>query len=300
MNELLGTLGSGQLLFAALATGATYALVALGLNLVYGTMRLLNVAHGDLVMLGGYAAYWAFTLAGVPPLASLAGVLVAAGALGFVGYRGLFRRLLADTRAVAQLESNSLLVFFGLSIVAQNLMALGASATARGYEYLPEVIRIGDLAMTTNRLVAMAIAIALSLAAVAFLRWHAYGLAMRALIEHREAAAVVGVDIERVQTLAFAVGFGTAAVAGALVSMTEQVSPFMGFPFTIAAFVVVILGGLGNVAGGVIAAFVLGAIEVYGVAFTSASYRSILLYGLFVAILLVRPQGLLGRRAIVR
>ena len=297
---MLDTLSSGQLLFAALATGATYALVALGLNLVYGTMRLLNVAHGDVAMLGAYATYWIFTLVGIGPVGSIILTALAAALLGVFAYDGLFKGVVARTPNVARLESSSLLVFFGISIVVQNVMALGFTATARGYEYMNELLRFGGVAMTASRLLAFAIAAALLVGLLAFLRLHPFGLAMRALIEHREAAAIVGVDVDRVQRTSFALGFATSAIAGALISMTEQISPFMGFPFTIAAFVVVILGGLGNVFGGMIAALIFGLIETYGVALTSASYRSILLYGVFVAILLVRPQGLLGRKAAVR
>ena len=299
-ERVLDTLLSGQLLFAAVAISATYALVALGLNLVYGTMRLLNVAHGDLVMLGGYGAFWAFSSAGISPLLTLIAVAAAAAALGMLVYRGLFRGLLASRRAIARLESNSLLLFFGLSIIIQNSVSLALSATPRGYEYLSNVVRFGNVALTGNRLAALAIAVALLAAISLFLRMHLFGLAMRALIEHREAAAVVGVDIDRVQLASFGLGFGTAAVAGALVSMTEQVSPFMGFPFTIAAFVVIIMGGLGRIGGGIAAALVLGVIETYGVAMTSTSWRSILLYGVFVLVLMFRPQGLFGRRAVVR
>lgn len=297
---MLETLGSGQLAFAALATGATYALVALGLNLVYGTMRLLNVAHGDVAMLGGYAAFWGLTLAGLPPLASLPLVALGGAALGLAAYRGLFKRMVAESRNVAQLEASSLLVFFGLSIVVQNLASLAFSATPRGYEYLSEVIRYGGVSLTEGRLVVLLVALVLCVATMLVLRYSVFGLAMRALIEHREAAAVVGVDVERTQAASFALGFATAAVAGTLLSMTEQISPFSGFPFTVAAFVVIILGGLGNIAGGMLAALVLGLIETYGVALTSASWRSILLYGIFVLVLLVRPEGLLGRRMVGR
>ena len=297
---MIETLASGQLLFAALAAGATYALVALGLNLVYGTMRLLNVAHGDLVMLGGYAAYWCFTLAGVSPLVSLAGIALAAAALGSAAYYGLFRRMLGASATAARLESNSLLLFFGVSIIVQNAAALAFTATPRGYQYLAEVHHFGNIALTGNRLAALLVAAALLAAILAFLRLHIFGLALRGLIEHREGAAVVGVDIDRVQHASFALGFGSAAVAGALLSMTEQVSPFTGFPYTIAAFVVVIMGGLGSIGGGMLAALLLGLLETYGVALTSSNYRSILLYGVFVLVLLTRPQGLFGRRAIVR
>jgi branched-chain amino acid transport system permease protein len=297
---LIETLLSGQLLAAAFATGVMFALVALGLNLVYGTMRLLNVAHGDLVMLGGYGGYWLFTLAGLSPLLALFVTAAAGGLLAWLAYRGLFRRMLGTGAAPVRLEANSLLIFFGLSIVIQNLIAYGFSATPRGYSYLSEVHTFGDVSLTGNRIAAALVATAVLAGVVIFLRLHHSGLALRAVIERREAAAVVGVDIDRIQSLSFIVGFASAAVAGTLISMTEQVTPFMGFPFTIAAFVVIIMGGLGHIGGGIVAALLLGIIETYGVALTSSTYRSILLYGVFVGILILRPQGLFGRRRIAR
>jgi branched-chain amino acid transport system permease protein len=287
---------SGQLLFATLVLGSIYALVGLGLNLVYGTMRLLNVAHGDVVMLGAYAAFWLFALSGLSPLAALP-LLAAGGALlGLALYNGLFRRLLKRQAAPQQVEGNSLLLFFGLSILFQNLAAASFTVTPRAYRYLDYVWRLGDVAMTGNRLAALVVATALCIAVVLFLRLHALGVALRAVIENREAAYIVGVNVERVQALSFCLGFASAALAGGLISMLEQFSPFTGFPFTIAAFVVVILGGLGNLFAGLIAAFLLAAIEVYGVAIASPNYRSVLLYGAFVLALLAFPQGLLGRR----
>lgn len=289
---MINTLLSGQLALAALTASATYALVALGLNLVYGTMRLLNVAHGDLVMLGGYAGYWMFVLLGLSPLLALFATAAAAVLVAIVAYYGLFRRMLTLGGPVARLESNSLLIFFGLSIIIQNAAAMAFTATPRAYQFLTDVYNVGDAAITGNRLAAAIIAVIFVAGVLLFLRWHTSGLAIRGLIEQREAAAIVGVDIERIQLMSFAVGFAAAAVAGTLISMQEAITPFMGFPFTIAAFVVIIMGGLGNIGGGVGAALVLGLIETYGVAFTSSTFRSILLYGVFVAILLLRPQGL--------
>ena len=299
---MIDTLLSGQLLFAALVTGSLYALIALGLNLVYGTMRMLNVAHGDVVMLGAYAAFWAFTLLGLSPL--LAGPVVAllGAGLGVLLYRGVFRRLLASVTpsTAGKIEGNSLLLFFGLSILMQNIAALAFTPNNRAYAALGEVYRIGGVAMTGNRLAALLVAGGCSIAAALFLSRSVAGLAMRAVIERREAASIVGVDVDRVQGLSFAVGFGSAALAGVLMSMLEQFSPFSGFPFTIAGFIVIILGGLGNVTGGLLAALLLGVIEVYGVALTSANLRSVLLYGIFVAALLIFPNGLIARRVMAR
>jgi branched-chain amino acid transport system permease protein len=286
---------SGQLLFAALVTGALYALVALGLNLVYGTLRLLNVAHGDLVMIGAYTAFWAMTLIGAPPFLSIFLAAGLAALLGWATYSLLFRRLLANAELAQRIEGNSLLLFFGLSIIIQNLASLAFTASPRGYQFLTEVYHFGNVALTGNRLMGLLVAVAICTAAWAFLRFHIFGLGVRAIIEGREAAAVVGVNIERIQRISICAGFAIAALAGVLVSMTEQISPFMGFPFTISAFVVIILGGLGNIPAGIAAGFLLGLLETYGVALTSASYRSVLIYGVFVAVLMIRPQGLFGR-----
>jgi branched-chain amino acid transport system permease protein len=296
MAELLST----QLLFAALVTGALYALTALGLNLVYGTMRLLNVAHGEFVMLGAYATYWVFTLTSLPPLAALPAVAIATGALGLAAYRGLFRGLLRNPTLASRIESNSLLLFFGLSIVLQNAVAAIFTPTPRGYAYLDAIITIGPLSMASDRLAALIIAAGVTLAIVLFLRFNLLGLAIKALIQSREATQIVGIDVGRVQATSFVVGFGLAGLAGGLVSMLGQISPFMGFPYTISAFVVIILGGLGNLTGGIIAALLLGVLETYGVALTSTNYRSILIYGVFILILIIRPQGLMGSRQVAR
>jgi branched-chain amino acid transport system permease protein len=286
---------SGQLLASVLLLASLYALVALGLNLVYGTMRLLNVAHGELVMLGGYVAYWGFARLGISPLLSALLAMLAAAALGALIYQAVIRRLFRSTRVLARVEANSLLVFFGISVVIQNLTALAFTANQRGYAYLDNVLTVGELRIEANRVVAFAVAAVVCLACALFFRFARTGLAMRAVMQQREAAALVGIDIDRVNLQVFALGFALAALAGALVSMMQQISPFMGFPFTVSAFVVIILGGLGNLMGSIIGALLLAAVEVYGIALISPSYRSILVYGVFVAVLLLRPQGLLGR-----
>lgn len=286
---------SGQLLFAALVLGSVYAVIALGLNLVYGTMRLLNIAHGEIVMVGAYAAFWGFSLLGLSPLVALPVVGVLTGAIGLVLYRTLFRAQLAANKPVAQLEASSLLLFFGVSIVMQNLASLAFTATPRAYQHLDTVYQIGGVAMTGNRIATLVVSVAILVAVLLFLNRSIYGLAVKALIQHRDAARVVGINVDRVQTASILAGFGIAGIAGALVSMAEQISPFMGFPFTIASFVVIIMGGLGNIVGGIMAGFLLAFIEIYAVALTSANFRSILIYGIFVGILVLRPQGLLGK-----
>jgi branched-chain amino acid transport system permease protein len=296
----LQILSSPQLLLAALILGALYALVALGLNLIYGTMRLLNVGHGEIVMVGAYTAFWSFALLGLGPLPALVLAPAIAGLLGFALYRGLFRRLLAHSIVAERIEANSLLLFFGVSIILQNLTALLFTATFRGYRPFAGVVDLGFAAATGGRLLALAVALTVAVAAALVLRFSLVGLAVKALIQNRDAAALAGIDTERLERWSFIAGFAIAGLAGALVSMVEQISPFMGFPFTIAAFVIIILGGLGNLTGSLLGGFVLGILETYGVALTSPNYRSILVYGVFILVLLIRPQGLLGRAPIVR
>lgn len=291
---------SPQLLAAALIAGALYALVALGLNLIYGTMRLLNVAHGELVMLGGYAAYWSFILSGAGPWPALILSPLATGLLGYALYRGLFRRLLANSALAQRIEANSLLLFFGISIILQNLASLAFTATPRGYQAFAAMVDLGVATLTGGRLLVLIVAGIVTIAAVLLLRFNTVGLAIKALIQNREAASLAGIDTEKLERWSFIAGFAVAGLAGALVSMVEQVSPFMGFPYMIAAFVIIILGGLGNLTGSLIGGLILGLLETYGVAVTSPNYRSILVYGVFIAVLLIRPQGLLGRARIVR
>ena len=288
---------SGQLAFSVAVLGAVYAVVGLGLNLVYGTMRLLNVGHGDLVMLGAYVAFWGFSLFGLSPLLGAPVAALLAALLGLTLYGGVFRRLLEADGPGGRLEANSLLVFLGLSVVLQNAGALAFTASPRALRHLDEVIRVGGVAMTENRLAILLVGVAACVGTILFLRLSIHGLAIKALIDNRRAARIVGVDVDRTQRLSIALGFGLAGLAGALLGMIEQISPFMGFPYTVAAFVVIVLGGLGRLAGGVAAGFVLAAVQVYGVALTAPTYASVLLYGVFVAVLLLRPQGMAGGRA---
>jgi len=291
----MSVLLSGQLLAATLVLAALYALVAMGLNLVYGTMRLLNIAHGELVMLGGYITYWSFTSFGISPLLSMLVAPTIGATLGVLIYIVLFRRLLRSPKLAARVEANSLLIFFGVSIIFQNVMALLFTSTQRGYVYLDHVIQIGNVAMTANRLILFGVATSACFLCLAFFRYTRAGSAVRAVIQQRDAAALVGVDIDRLNILVFALGFALATLAGVLVSMVQEITPFVGFPFTISAFVIITLGGLGNLFGSLLGALLLAAVEVYGTAVISSSFRSILVYGVFIAVLLIKPQGLLGR-----
>lgn len=289
-------IASLQILLSALVLSSVYVLVALGLNLVYGTMRLLNVAHGDLMMLGGYVAYWSLVLLGIGTLGSMFGAAALGALLGFILYQFLLRRFLSNSRFAQRLESNSMIIFFGLSIIVQNLMSLAFTADPRSYNYMNGIVDLGHVRVEASRLVVLVVGVAAATSLVLFFRYSRLGLAARALIQQKDAAALVGIDANRINLIVFCLGFGLAGLAGALVSMTEAITPFGGFQYTIAAFVIIILGGLGNLWGGIVGGVLLAFIEIYGSALTSTAYRSIIVYGVFVAVLCLRPQGLLGKR----
>jgi branched-chain amino acid transport system permease protein len=248
-------------------------------------------------MLGGYVSYWAFVKLGIVPLISMLAAILLTAILGALCYLTIFKAVVRNRALAARLESNSLLIFFGLSIIIQNLLSLSFSADPRSYAYLDAIIPIIGARVELNRLVELAIGAAATAACVIFFRYSRLGLAIRALIQQRDAASLIGIDAEKINLLVFSLGFAIAGLAGSLVGMTTAISPFGGFSYTISAFIIIILGGLGNLAGGLLGAVLLSFVEIYGVAATSSAYRSILVYGVFIAILLVRPQGLLGRKS---
>lgn len=290
----MDTFLSAQLALSAITTGALYALIATGLNLVYGTLRLLNIAHGDLVMVGAYIAYWVFTLVGFGPLVSIPLAIVGGVALGALVFLSVIPTLARNNDRPEQLERNSLLIFFGISVILQNAAALFFSNNYRAYRYFDRVISFDTVSITGNRLVTLIVAVTLAVAAASFLRFTLLGLATRAVIQSRDAAAIVGINLRRIYLVTLCFGFSLAMVSGALISMNEEISPVMGFSYSITAFVVVMLGSLGNIFGGIIAALTLGAVETYGLALIGSNYQSVLVYGIFILTMLVRPEGLFG------
>jgi branched-chain amino acid transport system permease protein len=289
---------NGQLLIAALVTGSVYSLVAVGLNLIYGTTRMLNVAHGDLTMIGAYVAFWAFSLFGLSPFVSIFLTIAITATLAALLYHFIFRRVMRGARLLDRAEANSLLVFFGIAVIMQNLAAVFFTTTPRGFRYLDQIVSLGGITITASHLVTLVVSLALVIAVVVFFRFTMIGLALRALIQDRTASAIVGINIERIFLYSFMLGFALAGVAGGLISMNEKIWPFMGFPYSIAAFVIIILGGLGNLMGSLAAGMMLGALETFGIAITGPNFRSILIYGALILVLLLRPQGLFGGRRV--
>jgi branched-chain amino acid transport system permease protein len=272
-----------------------YALVAIGLNLQYGLMRVMNIAHGEFLMVGAYLAWWAYTTTRLSPLLALPAVFATLFVTGLVVYRVCFRRVARAAPSVEVLEARSLLVGFGLMFLVQNAAFLAWGADLRGYEYLADPVEIAGARFGANRLVVFGVAVAVSLALLAVLRFTLVGKAVRAMMQSPTGAQLVGIDTAVIHPVVFGAGLALAGVAGALLSMIYEISPAMGEPYTVTALIVITLGGLGSAAGSLIAGLLLGLVETFGTHASNPSLKMLLSYGVFVAVLVLRPRGLFAR-----
>ena len=284
-----------ELASTGLITGGIYALVALGLNLQYGLMRVMNISHGEFLMLGAYLTWLAHTVFGINPVAFLPVVAILLFALGLVVYRLCFQRIVRGSPSVEVIEARSLLIGFGLMYLEQNAAYLVWGADIRGYSFLSDPVQIGGVRFAGNSLLAFCVAVAVSMAMLAVLRWTLFGKAVRAMMQSPTGAQLVGIDIRVLHPVVFGAGLALAGVAGALLSMVYEITPGMGEPYTVTALIVITLGGLGSAAGCLAGGMLLGLVEAFGMHFTSPSLKMLLSYGVFIAVLLARPKGLFAR-----
>ena len=286
-----------QQLILGLLVGGLYGLAAAGLSLTFGVLRILNVSHGELLMLGGYGAFWLFTLWRIDPFVSLLGIGPVMFVLGLLLYWALFQFVV---RAHEELRiKNSLLIGFGLTLVLHTLAIHLWTADERAVTtaYAGAVIRIGTLAIPLVRLTSLVLAFAVLTALHLFLAKARWGRAIRATAEDWEAAALMGIPVGRTYLLAFALGTALAGIAGGLVSVSYSISPSIGLEWTLKALIVVVLAGLGSLFGCFAAGILLGLAEATSVVFLGGPYREVIGLVLFLIILVVRPQGLFGGRA---
>jgi branched-chain amino acid transport system permease protein len=288
-----------ELIASGLITGGVYALVALGLNLQYGLMRILNIAHGEFLMLGAFLTWAAHEAWGLSPLAMLPVAFLLLGALGYAIHRLVFAKLTRSSPNLDVFEARGLMVSFGLMFLVQNLAQSVWGGDLRGYDYLAEPVAIGGpggAQFTANKLLLLALALLFSGALIALLRWTLLGKGVRALMQSPTGAQLVGIDTQRLHPQMFALGLGLSGVAGCLLSMTYTISPGMGEPYTVTALIVITLGGFGSMAGALAGGLGLGVVEALGMHFTNPSLKALLSYAIFIAVLLWRPNGLFARK----
>ena len=281
-----------DILVGGVITGGLYALVAIGLNLQYGLMRILNVAHGEFLMLGMYLAFGAFAWLHFDPYLTLVASLPLAFAVGWASYRAVMRPVVHASHNVQVFTT------VGLSIALQNLALVLWTADARFLrtDYYAVVVRIGGAAFNVAQIVAFAVAVVLTAGLFVFMRSSYTGKVMRATAQDRQAAALMGIHTDRVYGVTWAVGIACVGTAGVLLAPIYPVYPTAGLQFVLIAYVAVVLGGLGDMVGAVIAALVVAAVEVVGSYTIGTAWKEVLYLLLFIAILVVRPAGLFGQR----
>lgn len=285
-----------QNLVFGILVGALYGLAAVGLSLVFGVTKFLNVAHGELLMLGGYASFWLFSLYRVDPFASLPFSALFLGLISAMVYVLVFARV-AKLEEEAKVQT-SLLIAFGLSLILQNVAQRLWTADDRGITtaYSRLSLTFLDIRFPVVRVASMLVALLLVIALHQFLRRSYFGKAIRATVEDWVEATYMGIDVHRVYIVSFIVGGALAAIAGSLVSVGYSIQPTMGLEWTLVSLVVMTLGGLGNIVGTFVGGLILGIAQALTACFFGGAYRQVVGLLLFLLILIFRPQGLFGSR----
>jgi branched-chain amino acid transport system permease protein len=279
-----------QGIVSGLLLGGVYGLVACGLSLIFGVLRIINFAHGAVMMLAMYTTYWLFALWGIDPYLSI----LITGPLFFLVGMLIQHTVIEPNRFAA--EHNQLLLTLGLALFLENLALVlwqGDFRTVRP-TYAGASFMVGEALVEVPRLVACGAAIVLAVVLFAFLRKTDVGKAIRAVSEEPEGATLMGIDIGRIRAVAFGIGSACVAVAGALVTPFFYVAPDVGESFNIMAFVVVVLGGMGNFVGALFGGFIVGLAESLGATLLPGSLKQLIVFALFVLVLLLRPAGLFG------
>ncbi|MEK6529268.1 MAG: branched-chain amino acid ABC transporter permease [candidate division NC10 bacterium] len=281
----------GQVVISGLLAGALYSMVALGLALIFGVMRVINVAHGTILMLGAYTTFWWFQLLGINPYLSL---LVS---MPLMFLLGIFLQRSMVHRVVDAPELSSLLLTFGISIALVNVTQYAFSSDVRSVEFLTGSFLVGPLALSKSRLISFAFAVGLTLFAFWFLQKTKLGKAIRATSQSREVAMVCGVNVQRIHLYAFGMASALAAAGGSLVAVIVAIQPEMGQVYTFKSFLVIVLGGAGNYPGALLGGMLLGLVEQLSSLFLTTQVSEAVAYVLLVLVLLLRPTGLFGGRS---
>jgi branched-chain amino acid transport system permease protein len=277
-----------------LITGGIYALIAMGLNLQYGVARVLNVSHGEFVMVGAFITYWAYKIFQINPLVSLAMSGPMLFLIGLFSYRTLFQYLRKSSESMDVFEGRSMLASFGLLYVIQNIALLWWGPDVKAYTYLNYPVRFFGLTFEAYRLVALLFTLAMVLIFYMFLLHSNIGKAIRAAAQNENSAQLLGINVPAVLALCFGLGSLLAGLAGTIISMMHELTPFMGFPYLITAMIVLVLGGTGNILGSLIGGLILGGVTTV-VMYWEPGLSLVVSYTIFALILTLRPQGVLAR-----
>lgn len=282
-----------QLLVIGLLAGGIYVAVGVGFSLVWGVLNIVNLAHGALVIVGAYLTWQMFTAFGLDPFLTLPINAVALFAFGYVVQRGVINRVIRAPLLF------TFLLTFGLNLIAINLLLLLFKSDFRSVtpSYSGQGLEFGSIVVPYVRLAGLAVAVVLAAMLAVVLNRTRTGSAIQAVAADRDAAQLVGIDLRHLYAVTFGLAAACAGVAGGLIAMIQAITPTAGEPYTLQAFVVVILGGLGRVSATVVGGLVFGLIEAFGQSIPGSGsvFANAIAFGVMVLVLITRPQGLLGR-----
>jgi branched-chain amino acid transport system permease protein len=280
-----------QALISGILIGGVYALIGIGLTIIFGVMRIINFAHGDLLMVGMYATYYLFTLLHVDPFLSI----VITIPLMFLF--GAFLQKFFINRVLNALPQNQILLTIGLGLIMSNSMMLAFTSDYKilTTKYSSSSVTILGISISSPLVISFAITVAITVALTWFLRETNTGQAIRATAQDREAATLMGINVRRMSLIAFGLGSAMAGTAGALIAPTYYIFPQVGSIFTLKAFVITVLGGMGSVTGAMVGGVLIGVAESIGGAYFGSGWKEVIVFVLFLLVLLFKPAGLLGK-----
>lgn len=279
-----------QSLVSGILTGSLYAMIGVGLTVIFGVMRIINLAHGEMVMLGMFGAYWSHTLWKIDPFVSVLLWVPLLFLAGMLAYRFLLKAIIPGG------ELNTLLYTAGLSLLIANLALFAWTGDYRtlNLPYAIEPLRPFGIAVPVPLAIAFALAALITFALYLFLARTDTGRAVRATSQEPEAAALMGINVERIAMITFGLGTALAAAAGVLLVPSLYLYPTVGEILIVKCFVIVVLGGLGSVPGAIVGGVLLGVVESLGAVYVSVAYKDTIGFIIFLLVLLFRPQGLFG------
>ncbi len=280
-----------QSLLSGVLVGGVYALIGIGLTIIFGVMRVINFAHGELLMVGMYLTYFAFALLHVDPFVSI----VITGPLMFL--LGAFLQKVFINRVLNALPQNQILLTIGLGLIMSNtaMMLFTSDYRILTTSYSSASVKLAGLSVSTPLFISFVITGAITAGLYWFLIKTDTGQAIRATAQDREAAQLMGINVRRTSILATGIGAALAGTAGALISPTYYIFPQVGSAFTLKAFVIVVLGGMGSVVGATLGGIIIGAAESLAAVYISSGLKELFVFVLFLLVLLFKPSGLLGR-----
>jgi branched-chain amino acid transport system permease protein len=280
-----------QALISGILIGGVYALIGIGLTIIFGVMRVINFAHGDLLMLGMYATYYLFAMAHVDPFLSI----VVTTPLMFLF--GAFLQKTIINRVLDALPQNQILLTIGLGLIMSNTIMLAFTSDYKilSTKYSSSSMHVAGISISSPLVISFAITAAITAALYWFLLKTDTGQAIRATAQDREAARLMGINVKRMSIIAFGLGSSLAATAGALISPTYYIFPQVGSVFTLKAFVITVLGGMGSVVGATLGGVLIGIAESVGGVYFGSGWKEVVVFVLFLLVLLFKPSGLLGK-----